>query len=209
MQSDIIVTLLLESDMATLQQLKNSEYHLKPNEVKKVIYAPSLPFRDRCIMKTLAQTAIRRAELASLDVRDINFETGVIEIREGKGGKSRTIPITEELGSDLRHLVASRKKGPIFESQRGGNMVPRQINWIVAKAGELAGVKNPNPKYQHLTCHLFRHSFAREWKKRGGSIETLSKILGHTSIKTTLDEYGTEDLETIKENYAKVTQDLF
>jgi integrase len=55
----------------------------------------------------------------------------------------------------------------------------------------------------------FRHSFAREWKKRGGSIETLSKILGHTSVKTTLDEYGTEDLQTVQENYSKVFQDMF
>lgn len=152
---------------------------------------------------------MRRAELALLDVRDITFEKNLLEIREGKGGKSRTIPITEELASDLLHLVANRKKGPVFESQRGGHMVPRQINWIVARAGELAGVKNPNPKYEHLTCHLFRHSFAREWKKRGGSIESLSKILGHTSVKTTLDEYGTEDLETIEQNYRQVMQDMY
>lgn len=195
--------------MSTSQQLKNSEYHLKPNEVKKVIYAPSLPYRDRCILKTLAQTAIRRAELAALDVRDVLFDKQLIEIREGKGGKSRTVPITEELASDLRHLVANRKNGPIFVSQRGGNLTPRQVNWIVARAGELAGVKNPNPKYEHLTCHLFRHSFAREWKKRGGSIETLAKILGHSSVKTTLDEYGTENLEDIQDNYRRIIPQIY
>lgn len=195
--------------MATSHQLKNSEYHLKPSEVKKVVYASSLPFRDRCILKTFALTAIRRAELAALDVRDVQFEKRLLEVREGKGDKSRTIPITEELASDLRHLVANRKKGPIFMSQRGGFLAPRQINWIVAKAGQLAGVENPNPKYDRLTCHLFRHSFAREWKKRGGSIESLSKILGHTSIKTTLDEYGTEGLEDVQQNYAEIMQNIW
>jgi len=37
----------------------------------------------------------------------------------------------------------------------------------------------------------------------------LSKILGHTSIKTTLDEYGTEDLEAVQENYERMMTEIF
>ena len=66
-----------------------------------------------------------------------------------------------------------------------------------------------NPKYKNITCHLFRHSFSREWKKQGGSIESLAKILGHTSVKTTLDEYGTEDIEEVQENYERVIGEMF
>jgi integrase len=94
-------------------------------------------------------------------------------------------------------------------SQRNGQLTLRQVNWIVAQAGKASGVQNPNPAHQYITCHLARHSFAREWKKRGGSIETLPKILGHTSLKTTLDEYGTEDLQTVQENYSRVMRDMF
>jgi len=189
-------------------QLKDSEFHLSRHEIKKVINSVH-DFRDRCLIKTLAHTAMRRFEVAGLDIRDIDFQKGLIHIREGKGGKSRTIPISDELQGDLRHLIGSRKTGPVVTDRRGGNLSVRQINKIVARAGELAEVRNPNPKYGNLTCHLFRHSFAREWKKRGGSIESLSKILGHTSVKTTLDEYGTEDLETVEENYAKVLGEMF
>lgn len=189
-------------------QLKNSEFHLKPAEIKKVIYAAK-NFRDRCLIKTLAQTAVRRAEAATLDVRDVDLERNLMNIREGKGGKSRTVPITDELASDFQHLIGTRKSGPLFLSQRDAQLTVRQVNWIVAQVGKASGVKNPNSRYQNITCHLFRHSFAREWKKRGGSIESLSKILGHTSVKTTLDEYGTEDLQTMQENYQKVMQDLF
>lgn len=194
--------------MARKSQLKNSEYHLRPAEMKKVIYAAKT-FRDRSMIKTLAQTGIRRAEVASLDIRDVDLVKKLAEIREGKGGKSRTVPITEELASDFKHLIGSRKTGPVFQSNRGGPLTLRQVNWIVATAGDRSGVKNPNPNHSRITCHLFRHSFAREWKKRGGSIESLSKILGHTSIKTTLDEYGTEDLEDVRENYAKILQNMF
>lgn len=72
--------------------------------------------------------------------------------------------------------------------------------------GEVAGVKNPDPNYDHLTCHAFRHTFAREWKKRGGSIESLAKILAHSSIATTLDVHGGESLEDVQENYQKIMQ---
>jgi len=194
--------------MSPSQQLKNSEFHLKPAEIKKVIYSPTLTFRDRCILKTLALTAMRRAELAALDIRDVDLGKCLIHIRDGKGGKSRIVPVTDDLASDLKHLFQHRKTGPVFLSQRGSYLTPRQINWIVARAGKLAGVEHPNPNYDHLTCHLFRHSFAREWKKRGGSIESLSKILGHTSVKTTLDVYGTETLQDVQENYKQLVKDL-
>ncbi len=189
-------------------QLKDSEYHLKPAEIKKIIYAAK-HYRDRCMIKTLAHTAVRRAELAALDVRDIDFDRNLVQIREGKGGKSRTVPISEELANDLKHLIGSRKTGPLFLSQRETQLTVRQVNWIVARVGQASGVTNPNPKYEYINCHLFRHSFAREWKRQGGSIETLSKILGHTSVKTTLDEYGTEDLETVRENYARILASMF
>jgi integrase/recombinase XerD len=189
-------------------QLKDSEYHLKPAEIQKIIYAAH-SFRDRCMIKTLAHTALRRAELAALDIRDLDFDRNLLQVREGKGGKSRTVPMSEELASDLKHLIGQRKTGALFLSQRKTGLTVRQVNWIVAHVGQASGVKNPNPNYEYITCHLFRHSFAREWKKRGGSIETLSKILGHTSVKTTLDEYGTETLQDVCDNYAEVMHDLF
>jgi len=189
-------------------QLKDSEFNLKPAEVKKIIYAAK-NFRDRCIIKALAHTAVRRVEITKLDVRDIDFERNLLHVRNGKGGKNRTVPISDELASDLKHLVGQRATGPLFVSQRGGSLTVRQVNIIVANAGQEAGVSNPNPKYDNITCHLFRHTFAREWKKRGGSIESLSKILGHTSVKTTLDEYGTEDLAAVQENYKRLISDLY
>ena len=194
--------------MAQKQQLKASEYHLSKQEIKKLINAaPS--FRDRCILKTLAQTAIRRFELINLDVRDIDWERRLVHIREGKGGKERTIPCSEELLADLKHLVGNRKTGLVFQSNRGKGFDLSQVNKIVAKVGRMAGLENPNPRYKNINPHLLRHSFARLWKDAGKSTESLSKILGHTSVKTTLDEYGTEDIGTVKENYDQVINEIF
>jgi integrase len=89
---------------APWRQLKNSQFALKPAEVRKVVYACTSP-RDCCLVATLAATGMRRAEVAALDVRDLDLQTRRLTIRAGKGNKQRTVPITEELASDLGLLV--------------------------------------------------------------------------------------------------------
>lgn len=96
----------------------------------------------------------------------------------------------------------------VFQSNRGTPFNLSQINRIVAQAGEVARIENPNPKYEHVNPHLLRHSFSCLWKEKGHTIESLSKILGHTCIKTTLDEYGTEDLKTVQANYDEAMADI-
>ncbi len=94
------------------QQMASSAYHLKPAEIRKLfIAAPN--FRDRCILKSLYWLGLRRQELIDLDVRDIDFDRKRVQVREGKGGKTRIIPIIdEEFLSDLVHHIGPRKEGP-------------------------------------------------------------------------------------------------
>ncbi len=189
------------------RQFKNSQFALKPAEVRKVIYACDNP-RDRTLLATFAATGMRRAEVAALDVRDLDLVARRITIRAGKGGKQRTVPITEELASDLRLLVGRRATGPVFLSNRHGPLTTRQVNYIVADAGARADVKNPNPSSRgRITCHLFRHTFARHWKQRGGDIESLAQILGHASSSTTVDLYGTLSMDDVQANYDRLTRD--
>ena len=118
------------------------------------------------------------------------------------------MPITEELGSDLLLLIGLRGTGPLFLSNRRAALTPRQVNRIVERAGELAEVKNPNPASGgRITCHLFRHTFARLWKQRGGDIESLSHILGHASSATTVDLYGTQSIDDVQANYQRIMND--
>lgn len=188
---------------APRRQLKASQFALKPADIRKLIYAAPTP-RERCIVRTLAETGIRRAELVALDVRDVALEAHEINVRSGKGGKQRVVPITEELAQDLRFLVGRRAVGPLFLSLRQGSLTVRQLNRVVRRVGEIAGVENPNPDAGGITCHLFRHTFARQWKARGGDIETLTNILGHASSATTVDLYGTQSVQDMKENYRRI-----
>ena len=75
----------------------------------------------------------------------------------------------------------------------------RQVNYITQRAGELADVKNPNPKLTHINPHIFRHSITRYLKSSGLGGEWAQKFLGHNSIKTTMDIYGTISIDEMQE----------
>lgn len=156
----------------------------------------------------LAQTGLRRGELASLDIPDLDRVQPLLTIRLGKGGKMRLVPLTKGLHGRLLALTRNEPDGPIFRSRVGDRLSLRQINRLIASVGKRAGISNPNPRHKQITCHLLRHSFARLWKDAGGSIETLSKILGHSSVKTTMDVYGTESLRDVQENYQNIMTKL-
>ena len=178
----------------------NAEYQLTLKQIEKIINASQCQ-RDRVLIQVLAYTGIRRAETAALEVNDILWKEKLLIIRFGKGNKQRLVPLPDFVLEDTQTLIGQRTTGGIFLSRVGQKLSCRQLNRIVAKTGKEARVNNPNPKHGNITCHLFRHSFARHWKDQQGSIESLSRILGHTSVKTTWDLYGTESLEDIQRNY--------
>ena len=60
------------------QQLTLAAYHLKLGEVKKIIHATN-SYRDRCLVKALFWTGLRKEEAIKLDIRDIDFERKRIE----------------------------------------------------------------------------------------------------------------------------------
>lgn len=189
-------------------QLTNAEFSLTPNQVHRLIDSAS-PSRDQTIVRLLAETGIRRHEAVNLRVSDINFPLRLLTINNGKGGKQRMIPMTRQLVSDIGALLLMAKSEFVFQSRQSQSLSLRQLNRIVAEAGIKAGISNPNPRCRNITCHLLRHTFSRLWKSSNGSIESLSKILGHSSVKTTWDLYGTESLLDVQRNYDQTISKMF
>jgi integrase len=188
------------SPPAIRSQLANAEFSLTAEQVRRLIVAAPCS-RDRALIRLLAETGLRRHEAAQLNVGDVDLEKRLVIVRNGKGNKLRVVPITTQLAVELGDLVSTSRSGAVFVSRQVRQLSLRQINRIVARAGKTASIHHPNPKYREITCHLLRHTFARLWKAHGGSIESLSKILGHSSVKTTWDVYGTESLADIRRNY--------
>lgn len=181
------------------QQMRASAYHLKPAEIRKLVIATT-NFRDRCIIKTLYWLGLRRKELVELDIRDIDFERKRIMVRQGKGGKTRIVPIIDdEYLGDLKHLIGNQAAGPIFTSSTGKPLAIRTINYVVENTGQRANIQNPNPARRHMNPHIFRHSIARYLKSKGFTAEWIQNFLGHQSYQTTMDMYGTISIDEMQE----------
>ena len=84
----------------------------------------------------------------------------------------------------------SRLIQSIHNRNQDGISVVR-INQIIAETAERAGVKSPNPNRKHVHPHLFRHNFVRFSRRYKLNFKVISQIIGHQSVATTMDLYGT------------------
>lgn len=142
--------------------------------------------RDFAIGSLLFLCAVRVSELSALDVDDvfISERLGQMQVRYGKGGKSRTVPVPKNARAALRPWLAERREKfghattpALFLNRSGERLSTRSIQRIIESAGDAAGVK--------VTPHVLRHTYGRRWVEGGGDIVALQQILGHENVQTT------------------------
>lgn len=143
--------------------------------------------RDAAIIGVLATCGVRRAELAALDFRDVDADSGKLIIRSGKGGKDRTAYAAHGALAALRDWLAVRgsDEGALFHPinkggniQRGRGMTAQAVYKMVNKRGMQAGLGD-------FTPHDFRRTFVGDLLDRGVDISTVAKMAGHADVKTT------------------------
>jgi len=142
-----------------------------------------LGLRDRALIEVLYSTGIRLAELTGLDLDDLDPKRGLIMIRHGKGGRSRTIPIGERavdwVGRYLRQVRPRLLRWPdeaaVFLSLEGHRLSRTQIHRRLKEHG----IKRRRP------VHLFRHTAATLMLEGGADLRSIQEILGHLSVTTT------------------------
>jgi integrase len=153
----------------------------------------SLPDPDGPLYQILFDAAIRSSEARALQVKHVNFEREVIAIFKGKGAKDRLIPMIPRLTVRLSEwflLDGLGREDYLWYMRRGGHDInrdrmlgPTSIKMWHGRCEEAAGVK-------HRKLHSTRHTAATRALRKGVSIVTVSKTLGHASMKTTADEYA-------------------
>ncbi len=160
---------------------------LRLNEVASMITArverpnaPHLAARDRAIVELLYGSGLRRAELAGLDLDDVDLGEKIAMVT-GKGNKRRMVPLTQAAADAMRSYLTQRPASPdraFFLSNRNARLGLRQVWQIVKDYAAKSGI-------DRATTHSMRHSFATHFIEGGGDLSTLQKLLGHASIQTT------------------------
>jgi integrase/recombinase XerD len=157
---------------------------LSREEVSRLINAAGNLFR-RTLLMTLYGTGMRRSELASLKVGDIDSQRMIIRVVAGKGGKDRDLPLSSALLETLREYWQWRKpKLYMFPTRTRGRTLDQPISdktvWIAcSEAARQAGIK------KRITPHTLRHSWATHLLEAGTDLRTIQVLLGHGDLETT------------------------
>jgi len=145
------------------------------SDLRRLLRAAGNDPRETAMLLLLIGSGMRASELVGLSMTDVDWETGVLLIRQGKGGKSRrAAPGQYALGALHSYLVAERiRRGRLFPIR------PDSLYHFIHRLGERAGVGG-------ATVHRFRHTFAHEFLAAGGDVGDLKEILGHATITMSL-----------------------
>lgn len=177
---------------------------LRKEEIEKIIAAIQMHSmnsfilrRDMMVISLLIFCGLRRGEIIGLQVRDVDFDKGVLTIRgeTSKSKRTRYLPINPSLDMHLREYIKERKDRRyqteylIASTNSDGRLTQHGFKHMVKRLERLSGVRF------HL--HRFRHTCAINLANQNTSAVKIQKFLGHTDLRMTdryLRSMGVEDL---------------
>ena len=140
--------------------------------------------RDIAVIELLFATGMRISELCSLKPSDIDLENHTVLIY-GKGAKERILQIGNREVLSALHLYRETFRediescGYFFVNRLRHKLSDQSVRFMIKRYTEIAGI------HQHITPHMFRHSFATLLLEQDVDIRYIQRMLGHSSISTT------------------------
>lgn len=166
---------------------KKLPHTLDVDEVGKLLSFPDVDefsARDRALLELTYSSGLRLAELADLDLGDLDLADATVRVT-GKGNKTRMLPVgrlaLKALKAWLQQRTDMAKPGEpaLFVSQRGTRISHRRIQQLFTHySQQMALDKSLHP-------HMLRHSFASHMLESSGDLRAVQELLGHANISTT------------------------
>jgi len=166
--------------------------------------------RDQAMLELLYSSGARVSELIGINLNDLNtIETddGIITTLKlrGKGSKERIVPLGSFAVKAIENYLvrvrpdlatkSSKTTSALFLNSRGSR-ISRQSAWqMVLDAAAAAGVT------EHVSPHVFRHSYATHLLDGGADIRVVQELLGHASVTTT-QIYTLITIDKVRESYS-------
>lgn len=139
-------------------------------------------------------TGMRKAEILSLKIRDIDLHRKILLVMESKNGEKRSIPLNNSAVEILRRRATEKSDsipGYIFSTCNYTQITSRNLSRAFDKAVE-------NAKIVKFRFHDLRHTFATRLVQAGIDLYKVSKLLGHKDISTT-QRYAHHSPESLRE----------
>jgi len=169
-----------------------------------------ITIRDQAMLELLYSSGARVSELIGINLNDLSSvetDDGIITTLKlrGKGAKERIVPLgsfaaiaIENYMTRVRPDLAAKSAkttSALFLNSRGSR-ISRQSAWqMVLDAAVAAGVT------EHVSPHVFRHSYATHLLDGGADIRVVQELLGHASVTTT-QIYTLITIDKVRESYS-------
>ena len=157
--------------------------------------------RDMAILELFYSSGLRLAELAGLDIADLDLLSDQVKVR-GKGRKERIVPVGSRASQVLRRYLERRReiagarpadRRSVFINLRGGRLTPRSIQRSMHRLFDGINVDG-------MRVHSLRHTFATHMLDAGADLRAVQELLGHASLSTT-QIYTHTSVERLKKVY--------
>ena len=150
-------------------------------EVLRLLRAPKR-VKHRILLGLTYAAGLRLFEVRALQIADIDFVRKTVFVRRGKNGKSRYVPVGDDILRGIRkYLSAVNPRTFLFEGRaKGTAMVGRSVQNICKETVKKAGL------LKSVSMHTLRHSYATHFLEDTNDLFSLKENLGHARIETTL-----------------------
>ena len=183
---------------------------LTVEEVEDLLDMPDMNtkdgIRDKAMLETMYATGLRVSELLSLELPNINFNTGFVTVI-GKGEKQRKVPIgdfaleyvikyIEEVRTPMKKKIKDKN---LFLNKYGKKLSRQYFFKMVKKYALEAGIT------ASISPHTLRHSFATHMLENNADLRVVQELLGHSNIATTeiYTHLSTRRIVSAYDNYMK------
>lgn len=136
--------------------------------------------KHKTIISFIYSAGLRISEAVNMEIRDIDFNRNIINIKDGKGRKDRQTSLSKKIEQLLKEYMEYYNPSKyLFEGEGGEKYSTRSIQAIFKKALKDAKI------IKDATVHTLRHSYATHLHEAGTDIKIIQELLGHESTKTT------------------------
>ncbi|GHE21002.1 tyrosine recombinase XerC [Halomonas urumqiensis] len=156
-----------------------------------------LGYRDQAMLELFYSSGLRLAELAGLEIGDLQTQRVRVV---GKGGKPRQVPVGARARQALaewlavRGVLAEDDQAALFVGQHGKRLGHRAIQQRLANLARRRGLA------EHLHPHRLRHSFASHLLESSQDLRAVQELLGHANLSTT-QVYTRLDWQSLATSY--------
>jgi integrase/recombinase XerC len=141
-----------------------------------------LGLRNRAIIMLFLDTMLRKNELGSIELKDVDFDSELILVRNAKGRKERYVRMGKRCQKALlRYLNQRHDREPgLWVSEERTALLPGAIAQMVTKLGKRAGISGVR-----CSCHTLRHTGATMAMENGAQERQVQELLGHSTSAMT------------------------